>query len=50
MTKAHVVIKIKNSIVQQLKKRAHELGEQPGNLEEVMKKSEDETQSGHQLV
>jgi len=50
MKKARIAIKIKHSTVEQLKKRAHELGEQLDNLEEVMKKTEEEAQSGHQLV
>merc|ERR1712166_295398 len=49
MKKARIAIKIKHSTVEQLKKRAHELGEQLDNLEE-MKKTEEEAQSGHQLV
>jgi chromosome segregation ATPase len=50
MKKARIAIKIKNSTVEQLKKRAHELGEQLDNLEEVMRKTEEEAQSGHLLV
>merc|ERR1712166_1507954 len=50
MKKARIAIKIKHTTVEQLKKRAHDLGEQLDNLEEVMKKTEEEAQSGHQLV
>merc|ERR1719460_2618408 len=50
MKKARIAIKIKESTVDQLKLRAHELGEQLDNLEDIMKKTEEDAQSGHQLV
>jgi chromosome segregation ATPase len=50
MKKARIAIKIKESTVGSLKLRAHELGEQLDNLEDVMKKTEEEAESGHQLV
>eukprot|EP00656_Telonema_subtile_P050337 TRINITY_DN6493_c0_g2_i2.p1 TRINITY_DN6493_c0_g2~~TRINITY_DN6493_c0_g2_i2.p1 ORF type:complete len:1195 (+),score=504.77 TRINITY_DN6493_c0_g2_i2:99-3683(+) len=50
MKKARIAIKIKHSTVDALKERAHELGQQLDNLEDMMKGTEEEAQSGHQLV
>lgn len=50
MKKARIAIKIKHSTVEALKKRASEFGEQLDNLEDQMKRTEEEAQSGHQLV
>jgi len=50
MKKARIATKIKQESVFKLKKRAMELGEQLDNLEDMMKKVDEEALSGHQLV
>ena len=50
MKKARIATKIKQESVSKLKKRAQELGEQLDNLEDMMKKVDEEALSGHQLV
>jgi len=50
MKKARIATKIKQESVSKLKKRAGELGEQLDNLEDMMKKVDEEALSGHQLV
>jgi chromosome segregation ATPase len=50
MKKARIATKIKQESVGKLKKRAQELGEQLDNLEDMMKKVDEEALSGHQLV
>lgn len=50
MKKARIATKIKQESVNKLKKRATELGEQLDNLDDMMKKVDEEAESGHQLV
>jgi len=50
MKKARIATKIKQESVGKLKNRAQELGEQLDNLEDMMKKVDEEALSGHQLV
>jgi len=50
MKKARIATKIKTESVAKLKNRAQELGEQLDNLEDMMKKVDEEALSGHQLV
>merc|ERR1719472_50017 len=50
MKKARIATKIKQESVAKLKNRAQDLGEQLDNLEDMMKKVDEEALSGHQLV
>jgi chromosome segregation ATPase len=50
MKKARIATKIKQDSVAKLKRRAQDLGEQLDNLEDMMKKVDEEALSGHQLV